>query len=531
MQLDATLRSLRRHADRTDELSITVLYTVSSPFHRALYRIVEQEHPDVRFVRESAFKADLVRAVAASRFVLFIVDDTIFAAPFSVAEQCRLLLSRPHAIGFSLRLGRNTTYCYAQDKPQTPPEFETVEPGILRYDWPRAEADFGYPLELSSSLYRSTDVLPLLDRLRFDNPNTLESELATSAPRLAATHNELLCYETSVAFSAPMNLVQSAWVNRSSGQPAHSAESLAVRFLRGERLAVEVYDGHIARSCHEEVDLVVASDPAIPVVSVVIPCFGQAAFLPDAVESVIAQTLTDWEIIIVDDGSPDDAAAVASRLIAAHPGHRIRLIRQPNAGVATARNNAVEAALGRYILPLDADDMIAPTMLQKTVSILEARPEVAIAYTDLQQFGKGTERITASDLDPLILPDANQLNYCSLYRREVWEAVGGYDADMVHGHEDWDFWLGAVERGYRAQRITEALFLYRIGPGVRFADATAHDRELRAVMRRNHPATYSLHRRLSRRARTKLRWWREHYRERIPPALFVRSPRPPGEGR
>jgi GT2 family glycosyltransferase len=509
LQLDGTLRSFQRHLEDLDGSGITVLHTSSSPVHRAAYRVLEQEHPGVRFVAETAFRADLLRLLQAAEHVLFLVDDTLFTAKFSLRQQLALLASRPRAIGFSLRLGRNTTYCYPQDIPQALPQFISVSPTVLSYRWPGAEADFGYPLELSSSLYRAGDLLPLLDRLEFSDPNTLESALAARASEYATTRDEILCYESSVAFSAPVNLVQDAWRNRSGGRIRDSADSLVVRFLRGERITVEAYDGLVPRACHEEVDLLTAPDPRIPAVSIVIPCYRQAAFLADAVESVTRQTFTDWEIIVVDDGSPDDTAEVAARLITTHAGSRIRLIRQPNGGVAAARNAGVRAARGRYILPLDADDMIAPTMLEEAVEVLDSRPDVAIVYTDLQRFGAATERIIASDLDPIILPEANQLNYCALYRREVWESVGGYDPEMVHGHEDWDFWVGAIERGYGAVRIPAALFLYRIGPGVRSADALAHDRELRAIMRRNHPTTYVWHRRLWRRARRKARRWRE----------------------
>jgi glycosyltransferase involved in cell wall biosynthesis len=265
----------------------------------------------------------------------------------------------------------------------------------------------------------------------------------------------------------------------------------------------------VAYACHQEIEFAFVQDPLVPAVSVVIPCYGQADYLADAVTSVVGQTFTDWEIVIVDDGSPDDVARVASDLIAAHPQHRIRLLRQPNAGVAAARNAAIETSKGRYILPLDADDEVDPTMLAKTTSLLEGDRRIAIAYTDVQQFGEGGELIQAAEYDPARLPEANQLSYCSLYRREVWEATGGYSPNMTWGHEDWDFWVGAAECGYRARRIPEPLLRYRIRPGTRYADALTHDAEMRRQMRLNHPATYSPSRRLA-------RWLR------VVPGTFVR---------
>jgi glycosyltransferase involved in cell wall biosynthesis len=192
----------------------------------------------------------------------------------------------------------------------------------------------------------------------------------------------------------------------------------------------------------------------------------------------------------VDDGSPDDTVAVANDLIARYPKNRIRLIRQPNGGVARARNAGIASALGRYILPLDADDLIEPGMLESTHRVLEARPDIAIAYTDERTFGAAERVVRTIEFEPFTLPAFNEFCYCSLYRREVWEAVGGYNPNMVHGHEDWDFWIGAVERGYRATRVPEVLFLYRIRPGTRYAQALEHDPELRRQLRANHPRSY-----------------------------------------
>ena len=124
-----------------------------------------------------------------------------------------------------------------------------------------------------------------------------------------------------------------------------------------------------------------------PTVSVVTPCYGQAGFLPEAVSSVVAQTFTDWEIVIVDDGSPDDTAMVAAGLIALH-GNRVRLLRQANGGVARARNAGIAASSGRYVLPLD-----------ETVALLEARPKIGFAYTDLQLFDAAEDVRTTPEFD------------------------------------------------------------------------------------------------------------------------------------
>jgi GT2 family glycosyltransferase len=499
LQLDATLRSLKLDCDDLEPASIHVVYRRSTPFFASQYRVLANQHPDVVFVHEEQFKADLVRLVDGPRYVLFVVDDTLFVGRFSLAQAVRVLDTDPGCVGVSLRLGRNTTYCYTVDKPQQLPEFEEVERGLLSFGWTQAEHDFGYPLELSSSVYRTEDLLPLLTELDYRNPNTLEAALAARAASFRDARPRLACRSQSVAFSVPANLVQTAWRSRVDGRPELTAQALGDAFSRGRRLDVQRYQRFVPDACHQEVDFIYTRSPDVPTVSVVTRCYNQAQYLSDAIESVVAQTFDDWEMIIVDDGSPDDTAHVAQVLIDRHPDRRIRLLRGPNRGLSGALNSGVEAALGRYILPLDADDMIAPTMLEQTVALLEACPEIAIAYTDLQQFGEAHDLVRAAEFDAVTLPRANQLNYCSAYRREVWEAVGGYNPNMTWGYEDWDFWIGAAERGYVARHIPEPLFLYRTRHEGMYTLALANDSALRRRIRLNHPRMYTPSARLRRR--------------------------------
>ncbi|WP_435242723.1 glycosyltransferase family 2 protein [Streptomyces cucumeris] len=229
-----------------------------------------------------------------------------------------------------------------------------------------------------------------------------------------------------------------------------------------------------------------------PVVSVVIPCHDYARYLPEAVSSILAQTFQDWELLIVDDGSTDDTAEVARSLIARHPDRRIRLVQRANGGVSAARNTGIEAAAGRYILPLDADDVIAPTMLEKTVAVLDGNPGIAIASTDVFTF-------TDDDLPPqaMSLPAYSRelmlqrliMFYCSLYRREAWQTVGGYDESMRAG-EDWDFWVGCVEHGFDAHHIHEPLFGARNKDTGLHVEAAENDLAIRARIVANHPSLF-----------------------------------------
>ena len=121
-----------------------------------------------------------------------------------------------------------------------------------------------------------------------------------------------------------------------------------------------------------------------------------------------------------------------------HPAHRIRLIRQGNAGVAAARNAGIAAAAGRYILPLDADNILHPEMLAETVAVLDAHPDVGVAYTDFQEFGDSNRVRRRPDFDLDLLCRYNLMENTSLFRREAWLTTGGYNSNMAGGLEDWD---------------------------------------------------------------------------------------------
>lgn len=236
---------------------------------------------------------------------------------------------------------------------------------------------------------------------------------------------------------------------------------------------------------------VVGEATSVPLVSVIVPCYKQAHFLPAAIESVVAQTFFDWELIIVNDGSPDDTTRVATEIIACHPHRKIRLIVQANGGLARARNAGIKAATGKYILPLDSDDKLAPECLAKTVGYLETHPESKIVTTGRRDFGasSATHTFVKYTLEEVV--QSNRISYSTLYRREVWTAVGGYNPNMIWGYEDWDFWIGCAERGWFPDTLPDILFYYRVKSESMLVDAMKHDLELRAQIILNHPGIYA----------------------------------------
>jgi len=255
MQLDAALRSLRLHCRDADLLETTVLYAFSNNTYASHYSQLAREHPGVHFLEEKDFKGDVLSLIKPSRFLLFLVDDNIFVQEFSLEDAVGQLQATPEALAFSLRLGRNTSYCYMLAKYQKLPKFDEVRKGVLSFDWTTSERDFGYPFDVSSSIYRTSDMLPLLEQIPFSNPNTLEGHLDGIKGEMGE-QNVLLCFDQSVTFSNPINKVQSVLPNNRGGKhKRYTPTHLAEMFEEGYRINVEAYTNFVSTGCHQEVRL------------------------------------------------------------------------------------------------------------------------------------------------------------------------------------------------------------------------------------------------------------------------------------
>ncbi len=232
-----------------------------------------------------------------------------------------------------------------------------------------------------------------------------------------------------------------------------------------------------------------------PLVSVIIPCYNYAAYVRECILSVVNQTFSDLEIIVVNDGSTDNSKAVIESCIKDFIKTRITLVDQPNSGQpAISRNNGIKVAKGIFILPLDADDVLGSKMISECLDAFNRNPESSVVYTDfINQSPDNSQYIqTTGDFRSELLRANNQLAYCSMYRREVWETLGGYRTN-IRGYEDWDFWLGASLAGFIGKRIPKAHLIYRAKDSGVFSQAVLKDRFLKAQLRLNNPQAYSSH--------------------------------------
>jgi glycosyltransferase involved in cell wall biosynthesis len=200
-------------------------------------------------------------------------------------------------------------------------------------------------------------------------------------------------------------------------------------------------------------------------VSVVVPCFNGARYLREAIESALAQTYSPIEVIVVDDGSTDESAAIAQSF-----GDAVRLVRQPNSGLSAARNMAIKVSRGAYVCLLDADDVLLPDCIERRMGLID--PSIGIVTGNYRNIGPSGEALPTPD-ERRVMPEG-ELFYAVarrnwgppagwLIRRDAIQKVGGFDP-LLLSCEDWDFLLRLSLHFGMAYDAAPGV-LYRITPG------------------------------------------------------------------
>lgn len=197
--------------------------------------------------------------------------------------------------------------------------------------------------------------------------------------------------------------------------------------------------------------------------TIIIPCYNYSHFLPQSIESALAQTWENKEIIVVDDCSTDDTEQL---MAAKYP--QIQYIRHPfNQGLSATRNTGLLASTGDWIMSLDADDWIDKDLLELSIEWAKSKNADIVGVWQ-QEFG---ERQDVHHFHPNPSHDdflnGNKINCSSLFKRKVYEALMekdgfAYDERLKKGYEDWQFWLRATKLGFIVTTVTLALFHYRI---------------------------------------------------------------------
>ena len=219
-----------------------------------------------------------------------------------------------------------------------------------------------------------------------------------------------------------------------------------------------------------------------PLVSIIIPAYDVAEFIGEALESVLAQTFTDYEIIVINDGSPD--TEILERALTSYMS-RIVYIKQQNRGVSAARNAGIKAARGSLIAFLDADDTWLPNYLVTQVKRIQADPKIDVLYPNVMMFGgfaeSGEEFMSRCPsngdvtFERLLSQECNVSN-CSIARRDTIIRAGMFD-ETLRSVEDFDLWLRVIKAGGRIAYHRDVLARYRRRPGSLTADpiSLSHD--------------------------------------------------------
>ena len=196
-----------------------------------------------------------------------------------------------------------------------------------------------------------------------------------------------------------------------------------------------------------------------PLISVIVPTYNHSEFIIETLQSVLQQTFTDYECLIVNDGSTDNTEETVKNWITRDK--RFRYFYQNNGGPARARNKGISSSAGKYILPLDSDDKISKNYLEEAVKVLDSQKEVKVVYGDGYFFGKANRNWDLGQYNFEDLLYKNMVYCTGLFRKEDWKRIGGYDESLKEGLEDWEFWINLLKDGGKVTKLKHIQFYYR----------------------------------------------------------------------
>lgn len=220
-----------------------------------------------------------------------------------------------------------------------------------------------------------------------------------------------------------------------------------------------------------------------PKISIIIPCYNYGKYLMEAVNSVLNQTFTDFEIIIVDDGSTDPFTLKLLKKLSC-PNTKTYFI--TNQGVSHARNYGCSLSKGEFVLFLDADDYISPKFLEKTAFILNNKKEIDFVSTWTNVFGTENYIWKTKLANKTNILGENTLTVTSLLRKSMFLKLKGYDCNLRHGFEDWELWIRILSNEYKGYIIKEPLFNYRKKTTSLLSDAINHKDEIMKYIFKKH---------------------------------------------
>lgn len=218
-------------------------------------------------------------------------------------------------------------------------------------------------------------------------------------------------------------------------------------------------------------------------VSIIIPAYKQEEYVAEAVESALQQTVA-CEVIVVNDGSPDNTRNIIDK-------YPVKIIDQVNKGLASARNTGIMNATGKYILPLDADDILYEGCVEKMLEVFK-NTNADVVAPSMKCFGNDEETVIIMEEPKLEdFRIANRIPYASMIKKEALLECGGYSPKMVFGYEDYALWFDLLTRGKKIVGIQEPLLLYRTKFRSMWKDAQKnHHKELMEQIYKDFPQAW-----------------------------------------
>ena len=210
-----------------------------------------------------------------------------------------------------------------------------------------------------------------------------------------------------------------------------------------------------------------------PRISVIVPCYNQGQYLDECLQSVLEQTYQNWECIIVNDGSPDNTEEIALQWTV--KDSRFQYLKKENGGPSSARNAGIKVAKGEWILPLDGDDKIGKQYLELAENQFDKG--YSVIYCNAEKFGRVNEFWKLPDFSLSELAYHNIIFCSAFFKKSDWVLANGYDTNLIHGLEDWDFWISILKNKGTVYKINKVLFNYRILNSSRTSNVNGSDYE------------------------------------------------------
>lgn len=197
------------------------------------------------------------------------------------------------------------------------------------------------------------------------------------------------------------------------------------------------------------------------ILSIIVPCYKSEDTLEETLHSILEQESQNWEVIIVNDGSPDNVEEIALKWVSRD--FRFKYFKKTNGGLGSARNYGIQKSVGDYILPLDSDNKIEKHFVKTAINLLENDKKIGVVYGDAMYFGEKEGLWKVGVFNKYKLLYSNYIDACAVIRKTVFEDLGNYDEKMpFQGNEDWEFWLRILHSGFTFFYLEKVTFHYRV---------------------------------------------------------------------